>query len=43
MRYSGRRRSLEKLPALVFAHACRMGVEAIVSKRIDAPYRSGPP
>ena len=27
---------------LVFAHACRMGLEGIVSKRLDAPYRSGP-
>src|SRR4051812_28444296 len=27
---------------LVFTHACRMGLEGIVSKRIDAPYRSGP-
>jgi bifunctional non-homologous end joining protein LigD len=26
---------------LVFAHACRLGLEGIVSKRIDAPYRSG--
>jgi ATP-dependent DNA ligase len=26
----------------VFEHACRMGLEGIVSKRIDAPYRSGP-
>ena len=26
----------------VFNHACRMGLEGIVSKRIDAPYRSGP-
>jgi len=26
----------------VFAHACRMGLEGIVSKRRDAPYRSGP-
>ena len=26
----------------VFDHACRMGLEGIVSKRIDAPYRSGP-
>ena len=25
----------------VFAHVCRMGLEGIVSKRIDAPYRSG--
>jgi bifunctional non-homologous end joining protein LigD len=27
--------------ATVFAHACRMGLEGIVSKRLDAPYRSG--
>ena len=26
----------------VFEHACRMGLEGIVSKPIDAPYRSGP-
>jgi ATP-dependent DNA ligase len=26
----------------VFDHACRMGLEGIVSKRLDAPYRSGP-
>ena len=26
----------------VFNHACRMGLEGIVSKRTDAPYRSGP-
>ena len=26
----------------VFDHACRMGLEGIVSKRIDAPYWSGP-
>ena len=26
----------------VFRHACRMGLEGIVSKRTDAPYRSGP-
>jgi bifunctional non-homologous end joining protein LigD len=25
----------------VFAAACRMGLEGFVSKRIDAPYRSG--
>ncbi len=25
----------------VFRHACRMGVEGVVSKRADAPYRSG--
>src|SRR4029453_6837008 len=26
----------------IFAHICRMGLEGIVSKRTDAPYRSGP-
>jgi bifunctional non-homologous end joining protein LigD len=26
----------------VFEHACRFGLEGIVSKRIAAPYRSGP-
>ena len=26
----------------VFKHVCRMGLEGIVSKRTDAPYRSGP-
>ena len=25
----------------VFDHICRMGLEGIVSKRVDAPYRSG--
>jgi len=28
--------------ATVFDHACRMGLEGIVSKRTDAPYRGGP-
>ena len=28
--------------ATVFEHACRMGLEGIVSKRTDAPYRGGP-
>jgi bifunctional non-homologous end joining protein LigD len=27
--------------AMVFLHACRMGLEGIVSKRLTAPYRSG--
>ena len=27
--------------AALFAAACRMGLEGIVSKRIDSPYRSG--
>jgi bifunctional non-homologous end joining protein LigD len=26
---------------VVFAHACKLGLEGIVSKRVDAPYRSG--
>jgi hypothetical protein len=26
---------------LVFAHACKMGLEGIVSKRMDSRYRSG--
>jgi ATP-dependent DNA ligase len=26
----------------VFAHACKMGLEGIVSKRKDSAYRSGP-
>jgi bifunctional non-homologous end joining protein LigD len=28
--------------ATVFEHACRMGLEGIISKRLSAPYRSGP-
>ena len=27
--------------AVVFAHACRLGAEGIVSKKIDSKYRSG--
>jgi len=27
---------------IVFEHACRLGLEGIVSKRLDSPYRSGP-
>jgi bifunctional non-homologous end joining protein LigD len=26
----------------VFRHACKLGLEGIVSKRLSAPYRSGP-
>jgi bifunctional non-homologous end joining protein LigD len=26
----------------VFEHACRLGLEGIVSKRLGAPYRSAP-
>ena len=32
---------LEQDGAAVFEHACRMGLEGIVSKRLDSPYRSG--
>jgi bifunctional non-homologous end joining protein LigD len=28
--------------ATIFRHACRMGLEGIASKRLSAPYRSGP-
>jgi len=28
--------------AVVFAHACKLDAEGIVSKQVDAPYRSGP-
>jgi hypothetical protein len=27
---------------LIFRQACKMGLESIVSKRLSAPYRSGP-
>jgi hypothetical protein len=27
---------------IVFAHACRLGAEGIISKRVDGTYRSGP-
>ncbi len=27
---------------MVFRHACKLGLEGIVSKRLNAPYRSGP-
>jgi bifunctional non-homologous end joining protein LigD len=28
--------------ALIFKHACKLGLEGIVSKRRDLPYRPGP-
>jgi bifunctional non-homologous end joining protein LigD len=28
--------------ATIFRHACELGLEGIVSKRLSAPYRSGP-
>jgi bifunctional non-homologous end joining protein LigD len=28
--------------ATLFVQACKMGLEGIVSKRLSAPYRSGP-
>ena len=27
---------------VIFQHACKLGLEGIISKRIDLPYRSGP-
>jgi bifunctional non-homologous end joining protein LigD len=33
---------LEGNGAAVFAHACRLGAEGIVSKNREHPYRSGP-
>ena len=33
---------LEGDGAAIFAHACKLGCEGIVSKRADAAYRSGP-
>jgi hypothetical protein len=30
------------IPFVYFTHACQLGCEGIVSKRIDSPYRSGP-
>ena len=27
---------------IIFEYACKMGLEGIVSKRLSAPYRSGP-
>jgi ATP-dependent DNA ligase len=28
--------------AVLFRHACKLGLEGMVSKRLGAPYRSGP-
>ena len=33
---------LDEDGATVFAHACRLGAEGIVSKQVDGTYRSGP-
>jgi hypothetical protein len=30
------------IQSAVFEHACRLGLEGIVSKRLDSSYRSGP-
>jgi bifunctional non-homologous end joining protein LigD len=27
--------------AMIFQHACEMGLEGIISKRLSAPYRTG--
>jgi bifunctional non-homologous end joining protein LigD len=32
---------LEEPSDVVFRHACKLGLEGIVSKRIGSPYRSG--
>jgi ATP-dependent DNA ligase len=32
---------LKRHGAIIFKHACKMGLEGIVSKRRDLPYRSG--
>lgn len=32
---------IEEAPDLLYRHACELGMEGIVAKRIDAPYRSG--
>jgi bifunctional non-homologous end joining protein LigD len=32
---------LEEMGATMFQHACKIGLEGVISKRIDAPYRSG--
>jgi bifunctional non-homologous end joining protein LigD len=45
LRKPGRLRLSEHISAdgpQVFAHACRLGAEGIVSKRLGSPYRSGP-
>jgi bifunctional non-homologous end joining protein LigD len=32
---------IQEPPALLFQHACDLGMEGMVAKRVDAPYRSG--
>ena len=32
---------IEGAGAVVFEHACKLELEGIVSKRVEAPYRSG--
>ena len=38
LRYS---EHFEQAGETMLAHACRMGLEGVISKRVDAPYRSG--
>jgi hypothetical protein len=38
---SARQCSVSSLPIGGFAHACKLGLEGIVSKRRDSRYRSG--
>jgi hypothetical protein len=37
-----RRRPSSSSAAAIFLQACKLGLEGIVSKRLSAPYRSGP-
>jgi ATP-dependent DNA ligase len=41
VRFAPRKQHLEGDGPTVFAHACKMGLEGIVSKRKDSAYRSG--
>jgi hypothetical protein len=41
-RGSGPKRTIAEDDAIVFAHACRLGVEGIVSKKVDGAYQSRP-
>jgi ATP-dependent DNA ligase len=40
-RHFGQREPFEQPDDLVFKHACQLGLEGIVSKRLGSRYRSG--
>ncbi len=40
-RISAHNEHLDGDGALIFQHACRLGLEGVISKRRDLPYRSG--